>query len=80
MVQPARSWPDRSAVEAMGLLDRVPGFSPAGRCDLAFALGRDGGLATSKIVLGHHIAGGAAQALPIIIHCGPVDRLASIKQ
>jgi hypothetical protein len=80
MVQPARSWPDRSVMEPMGLRDRVPGFSPAGRCDLAFALGRDGGLATFKIILGRHIAGGAAQALPIIIHCRPVDRLASISQ
>ena len=51
---------------------------PTRRCEPAFALGKDGGLATFKLVVGWHMANGATQTVPIIDHDKPVDRLASI--
>ena len=52
----------------------------SGRRELAFALGKDDGLVTCKLVFGHHIAHGAVWALLIIVHDKLFDQSAGIAQ
>ena len=82
---PERAWfrhldPDSTALQGSLWRCWIVCQSPrlTRRCELTFALGKNGEFAAFKLVVGWQMANGAKQSLPIIDHDQPVDRLGSV--